>query len=69
VFSGIDSAKILLTHASNCQILLFRPDCRGFETQKPASLNKKARVAADAITRLVEDLLAAGTLGFGQLHL
>ena len=31
--------------------------------------NKKAIMAADLTTRIAEDLLAVGTLSYGQLHL
>ncbi len=58
----------ILTQYSNCQILLLRP--RG--AALPANhvqVEKTARDAADSITRIVEDLLAAGTMKLAQLHL
>lgn len=32
-------------------------------------MEKRAMLAADLTTRIAEDLLSAGTLSFGQLHL
>lgn len=29
----------------------------------------QARMAADSITRMAEDMLAAGTIRYGQMHL
>ncbi|KAL4947585.1 fungal-specific transcription factor domain-containing protein [Aspergillus filifer] len=53
----------------HCQILLFRLRESGSVSERAASFHRRARAAADSTTRIVEDLLAAGTLGSGQLHL
>ena len=52
-----------------CQILLFRP--KAIENLSPAEAERdtRARMAADSITRIAEDLLAAGTIKYGQIHL
>ncbi|OAA59736.1 Transcription factor [Niveomyces insectorum RCEF 264] len=60
-----------MLHANyhNCQILLLRPKGSAALPVNHIMLEKSARVAADSITRIVEDLLAAGTMRLAQLHL
>lgn len=59
----------VLTDYRYCQILLFRP--KAIENLSPAEAERDtwARSAADSITRIAEDLLAAGTIKYGQIHL
>lgn len=59
----------LLTDCRYCQILLVRP--KAIENLSPAEAERdvRARMAADSITRIAEDLLAAGTIKYGQIHL
>ncbi|RFU30531.1 hypothetical protein B7463_g5824, partial [Scytalidium lignicola] len=52
-----------------CQILLFRPNNSNPRSHQPTSFQRKARIAADCVTRIVEDLLSSRTLALGQLHL
>ena len=60
----------LLTYmASNYLILLHRPTHLGGKPPQSDSDQKIAFNAATKITRMVEDLLSAGTLRFAQLHL
>ncbi|KAJ5988015.1 hypothetical protein N7481_003225 [Penicillium waksmanii] len=60
-----------MLHASyhNCQILLFRPGGPQSAFLGEVESEKRAMIAADLTTRIAEDLLAAGTLSYGQLHL
>ncbi|RHZ62630.1 hypothetical protein CDV55_106004 [Aspergillus turcosus] len=53
----------------HCQILLYRPSGARSAFLSEAQEEKRAMVAADLTTRIAEDLLSAGTLSFGQLHL
>ena len=57
------------TSYSNSQILLFRPRCVEITSVEDSERDMMARAAADAATRIAEDLLTAGTVRFGQLHL
>ncbi|KAK1635037.1 fungal-specific transcription factor domain-containing protein [Colletotrichum phormii] len=52
-----------------CHILLFRPKAIDNLTPAEAERDKQARMAADAITRNAEDLLAAETIRSAQIHL
>ncbi|CAK7204038.1 hypothetical protein SEUCBS139899_006789 [Sporothrix eucalyptigena] len=72
---------MLYANYHTCQILLLRPKgaFAGAAAVDPLSssprpanhglVEKSARLAADSITRIVEDLLAAGTMRLAQLHL
>ena len=53
----------------NCLILLFRP--KAIENLSPAEAecDVRGRMAADTITRLAEDLLGAGMIKAGLVHL
>lgn len=59
----------MLKILSNCQILLFRPGGPQSAFLGEVESEKRAMIAADLTTRIAEDLLAAGTLSYGQLHL
>ena len=65
----LDHVCPLLTVYSNYHVLLFRP--RAIENLSPAETERdiRARTAADSITRLAEDLLAACTIRSAQVHL
>ncbi|KAK1723028.1 fungal-specific transcription factor domain-containing protein [Colletotrichum acutatum] len=52
-----------------CHILLFRPKAIDNLTPAESERDKQARMAADAITRNAEDLLAAETIRSAQIHL
>ncbi|KXH64204.1 hypothetical protein CSAL01_03867 [Colletotrichum salicis] len=52
-----------------CHILLFRPKAIDNLTPAEAERDKQACMAADAITRNAEDLLAAETIRSAQIHL
>nr|XP_036587431.1 uncharacterized protein CTRU02_02347 [Colletotrichum truncatum]KAF6798373.1 hypothetical protein CTRU02_02347 [Colletotrichum truncatum] len=51
------------------QILLFRPKSIEILSPEDVERDKRARMAADAITRNAEDQLAAETIRSGQIHL
>ncbi|KAL6363042.1 hypothetical protein LRP88_02443 [Fusarium phalaenopsidis] len=53
----------------NYYILLFRP--KAIENLSPEEVERdvRARMAADSITRMAEDMLASGTIRYGQMHL
>lgn len=59
----------LLIQYRNYHILLFRPKAIENLSTAEAERDIRARMAADSITRMAEDLLAAGTLKFAQIHL
>lgn len=54
---------------SNCQILFARPRAVDLFSLEDEKRDTVAKTAADMTTRIAEDLLSAGTLAFGQLHL
>ncbi|KAJ0321947.1 hypothetical protein COL5a_008923 [Colletotrichum fioriniae] len=62
-------AQSLGMHRSYCHILLFRPKAIDNLTPAESERDKQARMAADAITRNAEDLLAAETIRSAQIHL
>ncbi|PVH75076.1 hypothetical protein DL98DRAFT_14852 [Cadophora sp. DSE1049] len=62
-------ARMLYASFNNCQILFHRPRCINVESAAARKRDSFARAAADATTRIAEDLLSAGTLRHGQLHL
>lgn len=51
------------------QVLLFRPKSIDITTPDEVERDRRARMAADAITRNAEDQLAADTLRSCQIHL
>ncbi|KAM0217714.1 hypothetical protein ACHAQI_001764 [Fusarium lateritium] len=53
----------------NYYILLFRPKAIGDLSPSEAEGDASARRAADSITRMTEDLLAAGAIRFSQMHI
>ncbi|KAK7425990.1 hypothetical protein QQZ08_007572 [Neonectria magnoliae] len=53
----------------NYYILLFRPKVIENLSPEEAERDVRARMAADSITRMAEDMLAAGTIRYGQMHL
>ena len=63
------SVKHTLIKFRNCLILLFRP--KAIENLSPAEAecDARGRMAADTITRLAEDLLGAGMIKEGLVHL
>ncbi|PIG80449.1 hypothetical protein AARAC_001684 [Aspergillus arachidicola] len=62
-------ASMLQFSYQNCLILLFRP--KAIENLSPAEAecDVRGRMAADTITRLAEDLLGAGMIKAGLIHL
>ncbi|KAH0835351.1 hypothetical protein AYO21_01569 [Fonsecaea monophora] len=62
-------ASMLFAAYNYALILLYRPTCVLDNTSAEAEHFLKATSAADEITRIAEDLLAAGTLGRAQLHM
>jgi Fungal specific transcription factor domain len=60
-----------LLHANyhNCRILLHRPRCVTASSDIDAESDAQARSAANATTRIAEDLLTMGTLRQAQVHL
>ncbi|KAL1989084.1 hypothetical protein VTN96DRAFT_5847 [Rasamsonia emersonii] len=62
-------ACMLHANYNNCQILLFRPKSVELVSRVEIERDTMSRMAADSTTRIAEDLLAAGTLTYGQLHL
>ncbi|OGM44486.1 hypothetical protein ABOM_006730 [Aspergillus bombycis] len=62
-------ASMLHFSYQNCLILLFRP--KAIENLSPAEAecDVRGRMAADTITRLAEDLLGAGMIKAGLIHL
>ncbi|KAF5012924.1 hypothetical protein FDECE_1035 [Fusarium decemcellulare] len=61
-------ASMLDASYQNALILLFRPKAADCQTFPEAEREIQARKAADAITRTAEDLLAAETMHYAQLH-
>lgn len=59
----------LLLTLRNYYILLLRPKLIVNLTPDGAERDARARVAADSITRLAEDTLAAGLIDYGNIHL
>ncbi|KAJ4185742.1 hypothetical protein NW755_008193 [Fusarium falciforme] len=53
----------------NYYILLFRPKVIENLSPEEAERDVRARMAADSITRMAEDMLASGTIRYGQMHL
>lgn len=53
----------------NCLILLFRPKAIENLSPSEAECDVRGRMAADTITRLAEDLLGAGMIKLGLIHL
>ncbi|KAJ3548174.1 hypothetical protein NM208_g1137 [Fusarium decemcellulare] len=62
-------ASMLDASYQNALILLFRPKATDCQTFPETEREIQARKAADAITRTAEDLLAAETMHYAQLHL
>ena len=60
---------VSLTEYRYCQVLLFRPKAIENLSSTEAERDTRARMAADSITRIAEDLLAAGMIKCGQIHL
>ncbi|RJE26775.1 hypothetical protein PHISCL_00907 [Aspergillus sclerotialis] len=52
-----------------CHILLFRPKTIEVSSAAETERDVRARMAADSITRMAEDLLTAGTIKCVQIHL
>ncbi|EEU45285.1 uncharacterized protein NECHADRAFT_40529 [Fusarium vanettenii 77-13-4] len=53
----------------NYYILLFRPKVIENLSPEETERDVRARMAADSITRMAEDMLASGTIRYGQMHL
>ncbi|KAL6229262.1 hypothetical protein BDW75DRAFT_249973 [Aspergillus navahoensis] len=62
-------ANMLYTSYHNCHVLLFRPETIGGLSPAEAEMDVRARMAADSITRIAEDILAAGTIKYAQVLL
>ncbi|PYI00841.1 hypothetical protein BO78DRAFT_30015 [Aspergillus sclerotiicarbonarius CBS 121057] len=62
-------ASMLHIAYQNYHILLFRPKAIENLASAEAERDIRARMAADSVTRIAEDLLAADTIKFGQIHL
>ncbi|KAM0417253.1 hypothetical protein ACHAPT_012764 [Fusarium lateritium] len=53
----------------NYYILLFRPKAIEDPSPEESAKDVRARMAADSITRMAEDMLASGTIRYGHMHL
>ncbi|KAF5007707.1 hypothetical protein FDECE_5955 [Fusarium decemcellulare] len=62
-------ASMLQIAHQNYRILLFRPRTVDNESPEEAERDVKVRMAADSVTRMAEDLLAAGIMRISQIHL
>ncbi|KAL2818511.1 fungal-specific transcription factor domain-containing protein [Aspergillus cavernicola] len=62
-------SRMLYSAYHNYHILLFRPKAIDNLSPTEAERDVRARIAADSITRIAEDLLATGTIKLGQIHL
>ncbi|KAL4913061.1 fungal-specific transcription factor domain-containing protein [Aspergillus aurantiobrunneus] len=62
-------AAMLQFSYQNCLILLFRPKAMENLSQAETRRDARARMAADCITRLAEDLLATRMIDSGLIHL
>ncbi|KAH8587666.1 fungal-specific transcription factor domain-containing protein [Bisporella sp. PMI_857] len=62
-------ASMLQFNYQNCIILLFRPKAFDNLSSVEHERNIRSRAAADAITRLAEDLLATDMISAGLIHL
>lgn len=62
-------ACMLHANYHNCMILLLRPNRIVLDSDEQTENDLKISVAADEITRIAEDLLAAGTVRQGQVHM
>ncbi|QMW38837.1 hypothetical protein G4B11_002073 [Aspergillus flavus] len=62
-------ASMLQFSYQNCLILLFRPKAIENLSPSEAECDVRGRMAADTITRLAEDLLGAGMIKLGLIHL
>ncbi|UDD55176.1 hypothetical protein AFCA_002815 [Aspergillus flavus] len=62
-------ANMLYTSYYNCHVLLFRAKPLGGLSPAEADMDIRARIAADSITRIAEDLLAARTIKYAQVLL
>ncbi|RAK71472.1 uncharacterized protein BO72DRAFT_473222 [Aspergillus fijiensis CBS 313.89] len=61
-------ANMLHLSYQNYYILLFRPKAINHLSSADVERDTRACTAADAITRIAEDLLAVGTIQFTQIH-